>query len=94
MVVTVSLAFIILTSPNAIDNAVGFELSANPFGSIFVVSMQHLNHSINGILYCIFGEKFRNELSKVFPCCGMEGKHSKSPSMNSSNTEITTGDPT
>ena len=94
MVVTVSLAFIILTCPLAIDNAVGFELSANLFGSIFVVSTQYLNHSINGVLYCIFGEKFRTELSKVMPCCGNSTLHTNSPSMNCSNTETTTGDTT
>ena len=94
MVVTVSLAFIILTSPRAIDNAVGFELSVNPFSAFFVVSMQYLNHSINAILYCIFGEKFRKELFTVMPCCGNNTLHTNSPSMNCSNTETTTDGPT
>ena len=66
MVVTVSLAFIILTSPRAVDNAVGFELSANPFGGIFVVSMQYLNQSINGILYCILGRNSEKNCPRSF----------------------------
>ena len=64
MVVTVSLAFIILTTPRAVDNALHQYISVKPFGSLFVISMLYFNHSINGILYCIFGEKFRNELFK------------------------------
>ena len=68
MVVTVSLAFIILTSPRSVDSAIKFKLSTHPFGSFSIVFMQYLNHSINGILYCIFGQKFRNELSKAMLC--------------------------
>ena len=68
MVVTVSLAFIILISCRAVDSAIKLRISSDPYGFVFVTSMQHLNHSINGPLYCIFGGKFRNELLKVMPC--------------------------
>ena len=69
MVVSVSMAFLILTAPSAVNSAIHYELSNNPFSNLFVVSMHYLNHSINGILYCIFGEKFRNELRKVMLLC-------------------------
>ena len=41
MVVTVSLAFIILTSPRAVDSQIKLKLPRNPFGNLFVVSMQY-----------------------------------------------------
>ena len=56
MVVTVSLSFLILTTPRALDS-VKFHISVNPFAGLFVITMQYSNHSINGILYCIFGSK-------------------------------------
>ena len=59
MVVSVSMAFILLTSPRAINSAVDYKFSKNTYSRLWVISMQYLNHSINGILYCIFGEKFR-----------------------------------
>ena len=68
MVVTVSLAFIILTTPRAVDSAIKFYIYSDPFGNVFLTSMQYLNHSINGILYCILGGKFREELLKIMPC--------------------------
>ena len=85
MVITVSLAFIILTSPRAVDSALHQYISVNPFGSLFVIIVLYFNHSINGILYCIFGEKFRNELLKTMPCCRKNRMHnrSRSTSMNS-----------
>ena len=86
MVVTVSLAFIILTFPLAVDSAIQHRFSSNPFGSIFVVSMQYLNHSINGILYCIFGKKFRNELGKIMLSCRRKRMQNSSISMASVNT--------
>ena len=69
MVVTVSLAFIILTSPRAVDSAIKFYIYSDPFGNVFLTTMQYLNHSINGMLYCILGGKFREELFKIMSCC-------------------------
>ena len=93
MVVTVSLAFIILTSPRAVDSALELGISTYPFGGVIVASMQYLNHSINGILYCIFGRKFRHELLKVIPFCRKSTMHSNSSSMNSVITDTTTANP-
>ena len=90
MVVTVSLAFIILTSPRAVDSALEQYISAYPFGSLTVISMQYSNRAINGILYCIFGEKFRNEFLKIVLCCRKETRQNISISMNSECTDTTT----
>ena len=68
MVVTVSVTFIVLTAPVAIDQALGRKLTPNPVYFAFMVLMQFLNHSINGVLYCIVGTKFREELLKLFKC--------------------------
>ena len=90
MVVTVSLAFIILTCPRAVDSALQYKLSAHPLGSPFVITFQYLNHSINGILYCIFGQKFRNELSKTVPCCRRKMSRCSNTNFVSSNTTSNT----
>ena len=68
MVVTVSIAFIVLTAPVSIDQASGRKLTPYPLYYVFMISMQYLNHSINGLLYCIVGTKFRAELGKLFKC--------------------------
>ena len=65
-VVTVSLMFIVLTVPAAVDQALGKTLSlAYPVYDAVMIGMQHLNHSINGGLYCIVGSKFRKEWFKL-----------------------------
>ena len=51
MVVTVSLAFIILTSPRAVDSTLKQYISGYPFGNLFIISMMYINHSING--FCV-----------------------------------------
>ena len=65
MVITVSMMFIILTSPVALDNATGSRLASNPLYYAFMIIMQYVNHSINGVLYCVVGSKFRTELIKI-----------------------------
>ena len=90
MVVTVSLAFIILTSPRAVDSATELGLLTGPYWALFVISMQYLNHSSNGILYCIFGQKFRDELLKILPCSKSNTKPSVSTSTNSVTTDTIT----
>ena len=65
MVITVSMMFIILTSPVALDNATGSRLASNPLYHVFMIIMQYLNHSINGVLYCVVGSKFRTKLMKI-----------------------------
>ena len=69
MVISVSVAFIILTSPRLVENVIKLKIATTPLRRLVVQSMQYSNHSINGILYCIFGEKFRNELGKIMLLC-------------------------
>ena len=66
MVVTVSVTFMILTAPVSIDKIMGSKLATYPLYNVFMISMQYLNHSINGVLYCIVGTKFREEMMKIF----------------------------
>ena len=76
MVVTVSVTFLVLTAPVGVDNA---------FYRLFMNLTQYLNHSINGILYCIVGSKFRNELLKIF---GRKENFAAYPSSNTNSTNI------
>ena len=67
MVVTVSVAFILLTAPTTVNATLNFQLARiNPFYQVFMNSAQYLNHTINGVLYCIVGSRFRKELLKIF----------------------------
>ena len=68
MVVTVSIIFIILTAPVSIDQIMRKTLTAYPLYYVFMISMQYLNHSINGVLYCIVGTKFRDEMIQLLKC--------------------------
>ena len=68
MVVTVSVTFIILTAPTALSTVVmhSFILENVSLYRAFMNITQYLNHSINGVLYCIVGSKFRSELLNLF----------------------------
>ena len=68
MLLAVSFTFIILTAPIWIANIV-YPDSTIPI-SIFesLLAIQYLNHGINGILYCVIGSRFRNELKNLFHC--------------------------
>ena len=68
MVVTVSVTFLLLTAPTAVNltQSSGTQLSNNPLYHTFMNFTQYLNHSINGLLYMIFGSSFRKELLKIF----------------------------
>ena len=69
MVVTVSVTFLILTSPTAVCHALRkwYYLGASlPLYRAFMNLTQYLNHSINGVLYIIVGSTFRKELLKIF----------------------------
>ena len=61
MLVTVSIAFLILTAPLCLSNI----LQMWSFWKIGFF-LQGLNHSINFILYCMTGNKFRQELKNLF----------------------------
>ena len=68
MLVTVSVTFMLLTGPLAIGTAL--EMQFHPMVQILVFTIpQYLNHSINGVLYCVVGTRFRKELTNVLCCC-------------------------
>ena len=75
MLLAISAAFIILTSPAVIANAV-WPNSTIP-KEIFIAfgALQNLNHAINGVLYCVVGSRFRNELKKLFKCRARDYVH-------------------
>ena len=67
MVVTVSVMFLILTAPTAVNDALYhmIQLDFFPLYHSFMNLTQYLNHSINGLLYCIVGMRFRTELVEM-----------------------------
>ena len=67
MVVTVSVTFLILTAPTALHAAFSdlIQVSNNPMYHVFMNLTQYLNHSINGLLYCIVGSRFCNQLVNI-----------------------------
>ena len=74
MLLTVSFAFIILTGPISIAYTIMEDPPIMVYG--VTVILQYLNHSINGVLYCITGSRFRHELMKLFGCHGNETNRS------------------
>ena len=64
MVVTVSVTFLVLTTPTAVWQAIPdtIHLGRNPLFHAFMNFGQYLNHSINGVLYTVVGSWFRREL--------------------------------
>ena len=84
MVVTVSVTFLILTAPTAVNQALWhiILLANNPMYLVFMIFTQYLNHSINGVLYCIVGSRFRRELLNLFYCKKMCKDISTSHSLN------------
>ena len=90
MVVTVSVTFLILTAPTAVYMALAYvtQLPNNPSYQVFMNVTQYLNHSINGVLYCIVGSKFRNELLKIL--CRKERTVESSASYSVGNSSVTT----
>ena len=67
MVVIVSVTFLFLNTPEGLRNAVpSLALEEIPWYRVFMNFISYLNHSINGVLYCIEGARFRQELSKLF----------------------------
>ena len=67
MLVTVSVALIVLTSPTAVTFAITREPSITLRGIVSI--LQYLNHSINVVLYCVVGSRFRKELFNAMCCC-------------------------
>ena len=66
ILITVTMTFIILTAPAQIFFAI--TLNIHPLLERFLYISVSLNHSINGLLYCIVGSKFRKELIATLRC--------------------------
>ena len=69
MLLTVSFLFIVLTGPYAFAYS---RIMGNPPIIVYCVTiiLNYLNHSINGVLYCVSGSRFRQELRSLFGSCG------------------------
>ena len=91
MVVTVSITFLILTAPTAMHMILlrWYNLAYKfPLYRAFINLTQYLNHSINGVLYCIVGSRFRKELLKIF--CRKKRPEVGSSSSSINNTGLVT----
>ena len=73
MLVTVSVTFIVLTGPGSVLYFI--TETPHPLVRGATHSLAYLNHAINGVLYCIVGSRFRNELVKTLTCCKRIRKH-------------------
>ena len=62
-----SITFIILPGPVSIYPATTNE--PNQIVVTVFILTQYLNHSINAVLYCIVGSRFRTEAMKTIKCC-------------------------
>ena len=70
MVVTVSVTFLLLTAPISVYSAspTWTPLFQHPLFRAYMYLSEYLNHSINGILYCIVGSRFRREMFILLFC--------------------------
>ena len=84
MVVTVSVMFLILTAPTAMSDVLSH---VTELYRAFMNLTQYLNHSINGVLYCFVGSKFRSEFLRII--CRKERPEGISGSRSVNNTSLT-----
>ena len=83
MVVTVSVTFLLLNSPEGMKNVLShFALEKIPIYRVFMNITSYLNHAINGFLYIIVGTRFRMELFKIFSRKERSGGLLSNPSAN------------
>ena len=66
ILIRVTMTFIVLTGPSQVAFAITIHI--HPLLLPFLYVSVALNHSINGLLYCIAGSKFRRELIDTL-CC-------------------------
>ena len=74
ILVSVSLMFINFTAPHSIAYDIAEDLPHPIVGTVIFVLMP-LNHAINGLIYCVVGSKFRQEL--VSTLCGSRTKRAR-----------------
>ena len=77
LLLTASIAFIILRLPNAIYMFMELAYRSRPYSCMYYFALfvgyvayfcDTLNHSINMFLYCVSGRNFRNECVAMFKC--------------------------
>ena len=68
ILLTVSFVFIILKLPIVVANRVWPDGTIPDLIYKSFIALEYSNHGINGILYCVSGSRFRNELKKLFTC--------------------------
>ena len=95
MLLTVSIAFFLLVTPNITILCMRPWLSGSVTGhAVFVLAITiggcfaNLNHAINFYLYCVTGAKFRTELRRMF--CG-RGKGQEGSKANTSVSTVSSG---
>ena len=79
ILITVSLTFLILTGPISIYYKLVKDPTIDPAIYVALNLPKTLNHGINGVMYCIVGSRFRQELIELI-CCGkkiISGRSSK-----------------
>ena len=69
ILITVSITFILLTSPANIMHSITHH--PNHIVKAVTYVLMCMNHSINAVLYCIVGSRFRHEVVKTL-CCRRE----------------------
>ena len=90
ILITVSIMFILLTGPGEIMSSIT-HYPHPPVKAVVYISTC-VNHSINAVLYCIVGSRFRQEVLKIL-CCRKVNLHRNTEvenSVNSSHSTITT----
>ena len=80
MLLTVSFTFILLTAPISVGLAISVKV--HPIVHTVTSLLGFINHGINGVLYCIVGSRFRNELKKLL-CCASKKPQSASRGITS-----------
>ena len=66
ILITVSITFILLTSPANIMHSITHH--PNHIVKAVTYVLMCMNHSINAVLYCIVGSRFRQEVVKTLRC--------------------------
>ncbi|XP_013385641.1 growth hormone secretagogue receptor type 1 [Lingula anatina] len=86
MLITVSLAFLLLATPSFLHGILGpywRKQITNPHGEamynlvrVLVLCLNYTNHSINFILYCISGKRFRTQAVILLTCGARQERRS------------------
>ena len=90
ILITISITFILLTGPGEIMYSI--TSYPHPLVEAVVYISTCVNHSINAVLYCIVGSRFRQEVLKILWCGKVKLRRNTEVenSINSSQSTITT----